>query len=311
MKPLSRSFYKMIEMCKLFSIIDELPKNANTFHLAEGPGGFIEAVCHLRNNISDTYYGMTLQNEDVNIPGWKKSSKFLKNNPNVIIENGQDETGNLFNIENFKHCIKKYKGSMDFITGDGGFDFSIDFNNQETLSSKLIFTQICYALSMQKKGGQFILKVFDLFTSFSIDLIFLLCSLYKKVYIVKPHTSRYANSEKYLVCKDFILDDTTNIINKLLPLFDFFINNDGNKLYRLLDIDIPYLFNIKLEEYNAIFGQQQIENILTTLSLIENYKADKIEIFKKHNIAKSIKWCQKHNINYNPTIQNMNIFLNN
>lgn len=309
-KPLSRSFYKMIEICKLFSIVDELPKNANTFHLAEGPGGFIEALCHLRNNISDTYYGMTLQNEDINIPGWKKSSKFLKNNPNVIIENGEDETGNLFNVENFKHCIKKYKGSMDLITGDGGFDFSIDFNNQEALSSKLIFTQICYVIAMQKKGGQFILKVFDLFTSSSIDYIFLLCSLYKKVYIVKPHTSRYANSEKYIVCKDFILDDTSNIINKLMPLFDCFINNDVNKLYRLLDIDIPYLFNIKLEEYNAIFGQQQIENILTTLTLIENYKADKIEVFKKHNITKSIKWCQKHNIFYNPTIQNTNIFLN-
>jgi hypothetical protein len=79
LKPLSRSFYKMIEICKTFSILNDLPTNALTFHLAEGPGGFIEALCYLRNNLNDTYYGMTLQNEDNNIPGWKKSYKFLKN----------------------------------------------------------------------------------------------------------------------------------------------------------------------------------------------------------------------------------------
>lgn len=312
MKPLSRSFYKMIEICKTFSIINEMPSNnALTFHLAEGPGGFIEALTFLRNNLNDTYYGMTLQNEDVNIPGWKKSSKFLKNNPNVIIENGIDQTGNLFNKDNLLYCFQKYKGSMNLITGDGGFDFSIDFNNQETLSCKLIFAQICFAIAMQKKGGTFILKVFDLFTSFSIDLVFLLSSLYKKVYIVKPYTSRYANSEKYLVCKDFICDDTSSIIHKLLPLFDYFINNKQQlSINRLFNIDIPYLFTSKLEEYNAIFGQQQIENILTTLNLIENYKTDKVEVFKKHNITKSIKWCQKHNIPYNQNVQNTNIFLN-
>lgn len=309
LKPLSRSFYKMIEICKTFSIMNDLPLSALTFHLAEGPGGFIEALCYLRNNLSDTYYGMTLQNEDINIPGWKKSNKFLKNNSNVIIENGMDQTGNLFNTNNFIHCFKKYKNSMNLITGDGGFDFSIDFNNQEKLSSRLIFAQICYAIALQKKGGTFILKVFDLFTSFSIDLVFLLCSLYKKVYIIKPYTSRYANSEKYLVCKDFICDDTSNLVNKLLPLFDLFINCETS-MYRLLNIEIPYLFNSKLQEYNSIFGQQQIENILMTFSLIENYKADKIEIFKKHNIIKSIKWCQKNNIPYNQNIQNTNIFLN-
>ena len=50
---------------------------------------------------------------------------------------------------------------MDIITGDGGFDFSIDYNKQEILAVRLIFTQIVYALHLQKKGGTFILKIFD------------------------------------------------------------------------------------------------------------------------------------------------------
>ena len=31
-----------------------------SFHLAEGPGGFIEAIQLMRMNTDDTYYGMTL-----------------------------------------------------------------------------------------------------------------------------------------------------------------------------------------------------------------------------------------------------------
>ena len=64
--------------------------NMTSFHLAEGPGGFIEAVCYMRNNPNDTYYGMTLTNNDSKCPGWKKSKKFLEEHPNVIIEKGID-----------------------------------------------------------------------------------------------------------------------------------------------------------------------------------------------------------------------------
>ena len=37
-----------------------------------------------------------------------KQRFFLKNNKNVIIENGKDNTGNLYSSENYKYCVKKY-----------------------------------------------------------------------------------------------------------------------------------------------------------------------------------------------------------
>ena len=40
--------------------------------------------------------------------------------------------------QNFVYVYEKYRNSMDIITGDGGFDFSIDFNKQESLSFNLI-----------------------------------------------------------------------------------------------------------------------------------------------------------------------------
>ena len=112
---------------------------------------------------------------------------------------------------------------MDLITADGGFDFSMDFNKQEEYITKLLFGQVCYALCIQKPGGSFILKIFDCFMEHTIDILYILSSFYEKVYITKPHTSRYANSEKYIVCKNFLFNsiyDFYPIIKKFLNLMD-------------------------------------------------------------------------------------------
>ncbi|MDA9072633.1 hypothetical protein N9K75_02025, partial [bacterium] len=63
-------------------------------------------------------------------------------------------------------------------------------------------------------------------------------------------------------------------------------------------------------EYNAIFGQQQIENINTTLNLIScKNKNEKIETLKKNNIQKSTQWCEKNNIVHNKNLASTNIFI--
>ena len=307
LKPISRSFFKMIEICQSLSLMEHLPPQCKTFHLAEGPGGFIEAMTYMRKNSKDTYYGMTLIDEpNHNVPGWRKSKYFLANNPNVIIETGVDGKGDLTKPENLRYCYETYNGQMDIITGDGGVDFSFQYPQQEQISTKLILCQIAFALAMQKPGGTFILKVYDTFTRMSLDLLFLLYNLYDQVILIKPNTSRFANSEKYVVCKGFRNSNTLDIVKlfyKILlkpePLND-----------HLFDFALPYLFTNKIEEYNAILGQQQIDTIVSTIYLIDNNnKHDKMEHIKKKYIQKCISWCQKFNIPYHNVIQTNNMFL--
>jgi len=297
--PLSRSFFKMIELINMMNLFENMSQTkCNTFHLAEGPGGFIEATSYLRNCSSDTYYAMTLINDDdQTVPGWKKSNVFLNNNKNVIIEKGIDGTGNLMNQQNLKSCHEKYKGSMDFITADGGFDFSADFNNQELISAKLLFCQIAFAVAMQKKGGNFVVKFFDTFTRSSIDMLYILSMLYNQVYFVKPNTSRYTNSEKYIVCKDFRIDNTDKIVMKMIEMIETH-NKVQSYMERFISIDIPYYFINKVEEYNAILGQQQIENIFSTLSMINNKYNNHFEDIKNMHIQKCIGWCKKYKLPY-------------
>jgi len=307
-KPLSRSFFKMIEIIHFFNLNTNKTK-MKSFHLAEGPGGFIEALSFIRNNKEDQYYGMTLIDDDNNVPSWKKTKSFIQKNPNFFIENGPSNTGDLFKVENLIYCKETYKNSIDFITADGGFDFSENFNNQETLVSKLLIAEVCFALCMQKKNGCFVLKIFDIMTKITIDLIYILSCFYEEVAICKPQTSRIANSEKYIICKGFKIDanyeifmkDIINQYPKIIAMENLMsIFNESHSLC---------LIN-KIEEINAIFGQQQIENISYTLNLITNRsKQERLETLKRNNVQKCIQWCEKYKIPHEKLIVNENIFL--
>ena len=68
----------------------------------------------------------------------------------------------------------------------------------------------------------FVLKVFDVFLQPTVELIYLLSCFYEHVYIVKPNTSRYANSEKYVVCKKFKYEKTDEITQKFISIFCVF-----------------------------------------------------------------------------------------
>jgi 23S rRNA U2552 (ribose-2'-O)-methylase RlmE/FtsJ len=311
-KPLSRSYFKMIEILQTFNIRFDNP--IQSFHLAEGPGGFIEALANTRNNKSDRYIGISLLDDknDPNIPAWKKTDSFLKNNKNVFLENGKDNTGDILSLENFAYCKNKYANSMHIVTADGGFDFSIDFNKQEINVSKLLFAQLCYAIVLQKKGGTFILKIFDCFMEQSIDILYILSSFYEKIYLMKPNTSRYANSEKYVICKGFLYNSSDHYYSYLYNAFNKMLHVNNNLyIHRFLNISISSYFITKLEEFNAIFGQQQIENIHYTITLIDSKNnQDKIDSLIRNNIQKAILWCSKHNVPYNLMIEphNDNVF---
>ncbi len=314
-KPISRAFFKMIEMIHEFHL---LPDGTNPrelepmqmFGLAEGPGGFIEAVATTRECANDKYYGMTIEDPvDDSVPGWKKTQHFLRTNPNVELEKGIDGTGNLLDVNNFLYVARKYQNKMDLVSGDGGFDFSDNFGGQEQNMVQLLFAQIAFALALQKPGGNFVLKMFDCFLKPTTELLYLLSSAYDKVYICKPCTSRCANSERYIVCTGYKTPvPIANLECALIQICN--INNAKLSVKRIFeDVHIPMHYYNKIEECNCIIGQLQLENIGETLSLIESkYKTNKINNYLRMNTQKCIQWCIKNKMEYNV---NANVYENN
>ena len=202
---------------------------------------------------------------------------------------------------------------MDIITADGGFDFSNDYNNQEKAAFRLIFTQVAYAITMQKHNGHFILKIFDMFEKSTTELIYLLSCMYENIYISKPHTSRYANSEKYVICKNFKFSITDEISNKFINTLKIFESVDFNRynITSIINIPIHSYYKNNIKEINAILAHQQIDNILMTIKIIthKDRKNDRIYSLKNNNIQKCINWCITNKIPYNKNYQSNNIFL--
>jgi len=307
-KPISRSYFKMVEIINMFDLTKTFPSDKmSSFHLAEGPGGFIEALSHVRNNPDDTYVGMTLLSEDTNVPGWRKSQAFLEKNKNVHIEYGADMTGNIMVESNLMRCSRLYGASMDLVTADGGFDFSGDFNTQESQMGALLFSQVVFASALQKQGGTFILKMFDMFSLLSVQILYLLSIMYERVFIVKPNTSRYANSERYIVAQDFRSVDGRK--EWTIQFLESYEKVQTHNLCSIFTNEIPCIYLTRLEECNAALGQQQMDTISTTLTLIRNPRQEKIEKMRASNIQKCVLWCQKNKVPYNRDVRQLNMFL--
>jgi hypothetical protein len=303
--PISRSFFKMWELCNDCKIIDLNNQSIVYGALAEGPGGFIECFNFFRRryclNPDDTVNCITLKPYNNDIPGWKKSIRIFRECPNYKISYGKDETGDLYNVENIKHYAGLFTNKADIVTGDGGFDFSDDYSNQEILAFRLIFCEAVTGLSILKKNGNMILKLFDLFHHASIDLLYLLSFYFDKLNIIKPFTSRSANSEKYLICKSF-KGITTDDLNNLYNIVDelSIISKQHKYVRRIITNKIPKDFIKLVQATNVFFISKQIKSLIKGLSYVkEQLNNEDINEIKKQQTIYSLAWCKKYSFPIN------------
>lgn len=293
---ISRAFFKLWEIIMYFDLIKS-NNNYLSCHIAEGPGSFVQASMFFREMFfnkeskKDNYCAITLHSNEKSVPQFKKhfmecyssgkKPKFILHttySEEDSLEDNHKDDGDVTNpktINNFKTTINKTKKLADLVTADGGFVWKNE-NFQEQESYIMIFGEIITAINIQKKGGHFVLKIFETFTKLSLKYICILKSLYNEVYICKPLTSRPSNSEKYIVCKDFKLNDKekTPIITKLIDVLEQMnkINQSNNFVS---DIFSDYIISDELKK--------QITEMNTNLSNTQYMAINKIIIYKNGN----------------------------
>ena len=280
--PVSRSFFKLREIIYEYKI--EL--NDICACIAEAPGGFIQSILKFsedkRLNVSNIH-GITLVSEDKDIPYW---NPLLLSNSKVVICNGKDGTGDLYKLENILYFIQRCgKQSCSFVTADGGFDYTKDFE-QELSSYKLFYSEIMIALHIQSNGGTFICKLFDLFWYSSLQLIYILYLSYETISFIKPSTSRQSNSEKYIVCRGF--KGYNKEISNLMCIY--FSKN-------IMPIILPDEFISMIDMYHKQFINHQITRINLTFDLIKQRRT--LDKPTKQQIHLAVEWCKKYEIPIN------------
>lgn len=201
------------------------------------------------------------------------------------------------------------------IIGDDKFDFLFcDVNDSSINKYILNFIEVVMIiLRNQNNDGTSIIKISNIFYKPVADILYLLTSLFEKVYVIKPNTSNITSFDKYIVCKNFIYNENKINQSKInyFRLFIFLKNIRNNyNINSIFDFDLPYYFITKLDDMNITIGQQQLEALDQIISILKNKnKDDKIEMIKKSNIQKSVSWCEKYKIPCNKFTEKINIFL--
>jgi 23S rRNA U2552 (ribose-2'-O)-methylase RlmE/FtsJ len=333
---INRAFFKYWEIIHEFDLFQDYSVEDCILHCAEAPGGFIQAtniflqldqgkrhkkktvkkvvdeegfIQIVKKNKADrkSYKIYTISlNKDLpqfkyyNLPSYNKNVL----SPHLHITYGADNTGDINNWNNIRHIQRLKNDPFYFITADGGFDEGTDFNNKEQLHYNLILSELYSAILLQKKGGNFLLKMFDIFTETSVHFLYLLSQCYDEVHIYKPKTSRPTNSEKYIVCKSFILNDETRdaLLDKLHHLNNKCKNmtNDQNVVYKLFK-DIPDTFRKAICEMNSVFVKMQCAFLKEALALCNNesfhdhfdQSSDMCYAKRQETFA---AWCSQYNL---------------
>lgn len=285
----NRAATKMANMDAVFDFMFSCPKNEDQKELlgsmdllyfadiCAGPGGFSEYMLW-RKGWHCKGFGFTLKGEND-----FKLEKFLSGTPETFEPfygvNGIDGDGDIMNPDNlvaFKEFVFNNTDGKGvyFVMGDGGFSVAGQENFQEVLTKRLVLCQFLCAMSILRTGGYFLCKTFDLFTPFTVGLIYLLYRAFDEICIHKPVTSRPANSERYVICKGF-REGTEDICDYL-----FFVNEELGKLsYTDQDVlEVVPLNVLKADETfttymrnsNESLGERQINALRKLRAYVQN-----------------------------------------
>lgn len=280
----TKDYYKFFEILKHFNISGGLGKDSpninSSAHMGNSSLNSSKSLSYLFPNIN-WYANVEKKSfEEKNDKNDKKSKSQTELNRliEIDLENSKDINGypriinvdpTLKTIDNLKN-FREHVGKVDVIIGDCTIDTEHDPSSQEQLVFYYLFVQIVTALHMQLENGHLILKIFDTMTRPTCQIIYFLTNFYKHVSIIKPRTTRYTNSEKFIVARKF-----KNVSESELNMLDTIINKwNPEQYFRVLGIDIPEEIEKQFLVYNNILIDNQYKYIEKTINC--NYNEEEI-----------------------------------
>lgn len=273
--PETHIFFELMEMFNLF--------NTSEFLLLKKQ----MSVAHLTSNYTST-------NNLLHI---------FRNNIDDKIINEEFDYDKLIN----KFIVNRYDTQLDLLICE--FNPS-DYNDiNKYINNMLLILMII--TNYQTLHGSCIIKIDNVFYKAIIDIIFIFSAIYDKVYIIKPSISQITEGYRYIVCKTYN-PIQPNLLTHVEKQITCKLNENNFKnmhVCSLLKNEIPYFFLNKLEEINAVIGQQQLEAYDQIINIFKSTnREEKIDLLKRNHIQKCIQWCEKNNLCHNKFMESVNIF---
>jgi 23S rRNA U2552 (ribose-2'-O)-methylase RlmE/FtsJ len=191
---INRGAVKLANLDFLAARLVELPPTFSFLDLAGGPGGFTQYLLWKFPQSRGTGITLRLSEND-----WNRK---VTQDDRFTAWYGPDHSGDLFSVTDA--WTELVHSKVDLVVADGGFAIIPEkLNHQETLCHRLIAVEVYTALAALQDGGVFILKMFDLMTLPSQQVLWLLAVVFDEVKLCKPVASKAANAEMYVVARGF------------------------------------------------------------------------------------------------------------
>jgi 23S rRNA U2552 (ribose-2'-O)-methylase RlmE/FtsJ len=270
-KIVSDDFYKLWEIMFMFDLFDT--SDISCAHFLEN-GSNIQSIINFREKYyktKDKHYLLKYENF--------KENKFLnETNKNISILNGTDSI----------------KEKVELITIGSSVTYEND--NENTIESEYhipLLKNIINSVKIQKKGGSLVIKVFETYTDVTAKILSILISLYDKVFITKPMTSKPSQTEKYIVCSGFKLSDSSGVLKKLEKIEEVINRNPKLKLSDLfMDYEIDFKLKIRLIKINQLISNLVFKSLGKIVNFInsQDYYGDTYEKYRDEQIDANKFW---------------------
>ena len=305
-RPLSRSFFKMIEIIKHLDFFTRhmKVKKLRSLHICEGPGGFIEAFLNRAENARvkvHNVYGMTLKSTNSIIPGWRRAQQFLQRNPVVQLVYGTG-TGDIYEEENQTILANTCSLGVQFITADGGFDFSEDFHAQEKSVLRLLVNSALIILRCLAEDGDCVLKLFDIQSQATRDFVYVLSTCFSSWTLYKPITSRPCNSEWYFLGKSAYRTRTVQI-NVLTEMRNI-LSTEDSSIQRVVKVNPIQDLLITLQKDRLSVQETALKEVLDFCKQLEREPIDYNAKWESHR-KETIHWCHSFGMPTNHRVTNL------
>lgn len=221
----SNAWRKMYEICERTKFLPR-KKDIRSLDICGFPGTFSLAINHyLKTKTDNENFDWYIQSYSEKGIGYLKDQYGLvKRYPEKFLINDMGDITDSKEIDYLKDFFKDKK--CDIATSDCGLpnQISEEEYSRETQMTKIFFGQYLAGVSVLRKGGNFVMKYYHFYENFNISLIYLMSLNFRKVYLLKPESSRqFRGAEIYILClgfKDNINESKYKSLIKVLNDFD-------------------------------------------------------------------------------------------
>lgn len=251
----NNDFYKFWEILSLFDLLDKGAKTvANLGNMSDNVLGCMQAILNFRIILNETKDSFISPNTDIK----DRRSKNKLTNVDLLIVDYDDKY--------------PYRNLL------------------EQDSFQIIVEQLLDGLPKLNKNGSLIIKIDEMYTKTTNKLICLLNACFSEGFIIKPLTSNFELSERFIVLKNLTSSDKClKILNSLKIKKNYIVDFCPD-----YELDEEYVNTIR--KLNTDISNRQLMHVNQIVEFInaENYYGLSYEKFRNQQIESTKFWLNRY-----------------